>query len=134
LRKPSARNTTNTLTRQPQNELLDAIAAILVRDQEVIAIAASGPNIIAIQDAVQQHPGSDLDDNQSYSNVQIPKIAAIVNPRREDTYEFPDGSSYIVVKEGRSHFTTSYAGADVWKHYLGIAYVFYIAFQDAYCK
>src|SRR6266436_5709516 len=95
LRKSSARNQTSTLTRQPQNELLDAIATILVRDVEVVAIAASGPNIVAIQEV----PGSDADDNRHYSNVRIPKIAATVNPRTEDKYEFPDGSSVRMVKE-----------------------------------
>jgi hypothetical protein len=128
LRKPSARNQTDTLTRQPQNELLDAIATILVRNVEVVAIAASGPNIVAIQDAVQQLPGSDADDNRNHSNVRIPKIAAIVNPRKEDTYEFPDGSNFMVVKEGRSHLERSIAEVDTWKHYLEIPYVFYTAF------
>ncbi|KIM81780.1 hypothetical protein PILCRDRAFT_489866 [Piloderma croceum F 1598] len=105
------------LARQPQNELLDAIATILVRDVEVVAIAASGPNIVAIQDAIQQLPGSDADDNQNYSNV---KIAGIGNPRKEDTYEFPDGRNFMMVKEGRSHLARSPAETDAWKHYLKI--------------
>jgi len=93
LRKPSARNQTSTLTWQPQNELLDAIATILMRDDKIIAIAASGPNIVAIQEV----PGSGTDEN---SNVQIPNISAIVNPRKEDKYEFPDGSSFMMVNKG----------------------------------
>ena len=63
LRKPSAKNQTDTLARQPRNELLDAVATILVRNVEVVAIAASGPNIVAIQDGIQELPGSDADDN-----------------------------------------------------------------------
>jgi hypothetical protein len=128
LHKPSARNQTSTLTRQPQNGLLDAIATILVRDVEVVAIAASGPNIVAIQDAIQEVPGSDADGNRNYSNVRIPKIAAILNQRKEDRYEFPDGGSFVMVKEGRSHLIRSPAEADAWKHYLEIPYVFYTTF------
>jgi len=124
LHKPSARNQTSTLTRQPQNGLLDAIATILVRDVEAVAIAASGLNIVAIQEVL----GSDPDDNRNYSNVRIPKIAAIVNPRKEDKYEFPDGGSFVMVKEGRSHLVRSPAEADAWKHYLEIPYVFYTTY------
>jgi hypothetical protein len=132
LRKPSARNQTNTLARQPQNERLDAIATILVRDAEVVAIAASGPNIVAIQDAIQQLPASAADDNRNHSNVQIPNIPAIVNPRKGDIYEFPDGSNFMMVKEGRSHLARSLAEADTWKRYLEIPYVFYTAFYHSY--
>jgi hypothetical protein len=107
VRKPSARNQTNTLVRQPQNDLLDAIATILVRDVEVVAIAASGPNIVAIQDAIQQLPGSGADDNRNYS---------------------PAGSNFMLVKEGRSHLPRSVADADAWQHYLEIPYVFYTVF------
>jgi len=63
LHKPSARNQTDMLGRQPQNDLLNVIAIILMWDVEVVAIAASGLNIVAIQDAIQQLPGSDADDN-----------------------------------------------------------------------
>ena len=116
------------LAQEPQNDMLDVIATILMQDVEVVAIAASGPNIVAIQDSIQQLPGSDTDDNRNHSNVQMPEIAATVNPRTEDTYKFPNGSNFIMVKEGRYHLARSLADADAWKHYLEIPYVFYTAF------
>jgi len=105
---------------------MDALATVLVRSTtEVVAVAASGPNIVAIQDAVQRLLGSDADDNRNYSNIRIPKIAAIVNPRNEDKYEFPNGSSFMMVKEGRSHLARSPPEADAWKDYVEILYVLY---------
>ena len=103
-----------------------------MQSTEVIAVAASGPNIVAIQDETQQQPGyaaeSDPDDNRYYSHVRISKIVATVNSRPEHTYDFPDGTH---ISESQSHFTTLVSNAEVWKLFLEIPYVFDPAFQDA---
>jgi hypothetical protein len=38
------------------------------------------------------------------SDGEIPCVAAIVNSKREDGYEFPDVTDYMVLTNGRSHF------------------------------
>ena len=110
---------------QPQNILLDMVATLLIWNKEIIAITASGPPILAIQDAILIIPGSDLNDDTNNSNIQI---VAIANPRKEDTYKLPDGMSCAVVTGGWSHFPKSYEEHDVWKTFLKIQYVFYTVF------
>ena len=85
-----------------------------MRDQEVIAVVASGGSIIAMEGrmgetaAGESSPASqeqyvsavesdfDGDDDGDSSNLafRISRIAAIMNPRREDEYKFPSSKSH----------------------------------------
>jgi hypothetical protein len=109
---------------------MDALATVLVRSTtEVVAVAASGPNIVAIQDETQPAE-SDPDENRYHSQARISKIAGIVNPRTEYTYKFPDGTHCMLISDGQSHFKLV-PNADVRKLFLDIPYVFNPAFQGA---
>jgi len=92
--------------------LLNAAATILVRDQEVIALVASGGSVIAMEGQMEetttgeplpasqeQHVSaaeSDFDGGGDSSDLpfRISRIAAIMNPRREDEYKFPSSKSH----------------------------------------
>jgi hypothetical protein len=138
LRKSSTRNTTQTIqpSRTLDDKLLNATATILVRDKEVVAVTVSGSRILAMEGTteetagepssptVQEHvsvPRSNGDGNPGNFTSPIPRIAAIVNPRKEDGYKFPDGTHCTVLTNGRNHFGTIIQDdSKAWESFLRI--------------
>jgi len=112
---------------------LYASADILVRNEEVAAVAVSGSGIVAMQtqsedsgmteamdnpdSADEEKPddaGHDETDFEEFDYSNIAGISAIVNPQSEDkdTYEFPDGCQCILVPKGKSHLPTTQLSPD----------------------
>jgi hypothetical protein len=131
LRSTSDNKTNVALDRQIRDDILDAIANILVRNKEVVAVAFSGSTIVAMQGQEEQEVGvttggesdsanaKQLDARQSdsaadnepdferhdYSDIVVSGISAIVNPQPEDAnhYDFPEGCQCMLIPEGKSH-------------------------------
>jgi hypothetical protein len=108
---------TRNSTRRSLEDVLDAFSNIFVRYQEVIAIAASGSNIIAMEgwmamdepdSANEAHLGSETDDERiaeedDFNDGKISSISANVIPDARDKYVFPDGCPCIVISGGKSY-------------------------------
>ena len=124
-----------------------AIATLLVRNHEIVAVAASGTGLLAVQQPIetamsdpdsadneQPHFASneqldsadkerpdaslDFDETLDYHNVAIARVAAVVNPRSDgDCYTFPDGRCCMLVNKGKSHLKLELMGDDVWAHF-----------------
>jgi hypothetical protein len=98
-------------------------ADILVRNEEVSAVAVSGSTIVAMQDTSEDTRATDGPDPanegepddpdydetyfKEFDYSKIAAISAIVNPQPEDKevygYEFPDDCQCILVPKGKSH-------------------------------
>jgi hypothetical protein len=143
LRKSSVRNKTDSSlesSRTFNERILFATAALLVRHNEVIALAASGGNIIAMEGRMEettvretlfasreQHVSAvefdlDGDDDGDSGNFasRISRIAGIVNPRREDEYNFPGDSRCMVLDSGKSHYRLYQDDKKSWEWFLKI--------------
>jgi hypothetical protein len=142
LRKSSIRNKYNPgpkSSRTFNDILLDATATILVRNQEVIALAASGGSIIAMEGRTEETTAgksspasqetyvsaaeSDFDGGGDSSNLafRMSHIAKIINPRKEDNYNFPAGSHFMALRGGKSHLKLIQDENKAWEWFLNIS-------------
>ena len=95
-----------------------AIATLLVRNHEVVALGISGANIVAMQQpmvgtrvsgpdsADEEQPDLPLDEIFDCRNTGIDCIAADLNPRQTDNYQFPRDCPCILVGKGKSLIAT----------------------------
>jgi hypothetical protein len=123
-----------------------AIATILVRDNEVVAVGVSGRNVIAMQqqeetasseansaddepDSADDRPDSandrqlnfmpePFDEDLDCHSVCADSISAVMNSREDDTstYEFPDGRCCILVSNGKPLLEQQWKD-DVWQRF-----------------
>ena len=132
LRSTSDNKTHVDLDREILDEVLDAIANILVRNEEVVAVGFSGSTISTMQAQEEQELGvttggenarqldaEQLDARQSdsaadnepdieqhvYGNIVVSGISVIVNPQLEDEidYHFPEDCQCMLIPKGKSH-------------------------------
>lgn len=106
----------------PIDEVLFAISTILVRDNEVVAVGVSGPNLVAMQqqeETASSEPDSSydqpdfandrqlsstpllFDEDLDYPGVRTDTVTAVLNPREEGIYTFPSGRCCILVSGGK---------------------------------
>lgn len=98
---PTSRRTINNSTQSNLSLVLHAIADILVRSTEVFSVAASGPNVVVMQEQSE------------------PADSTHVNRRREYQYEFPDGCQSSLVTSGKSHLPKEgLSGDELCEHFL----------------
>jgi hypothetical protein len=88
--------------------VLDVVANTLVRSHEVIAVAASGSSIIAMEGHTEPDSATDngrIPEEDDYSDIRISSISAVVNPdiKDEDKYVFPNGGGCMVISGGNSY-------------------------------
>jgi hypothetical protein len=136
LRTSSIRNKTRSSLnsfKAVDEMLLNATATILVRDREVIAMVASGGNVIAIEgrmeeitagESLQEHISADKSDfhqggDSSDLPSQISRIATILNAK-EDDYNVPVGSYCMVLDSGKSHLKLIHDENKAWEWFLDI--------------
>jgi hypothetical protein len=104
----------NNSTRKNLDGLLHATADILVRNTEIISVAASGPNIVVMQGQLEDTMGE-----RDSVNEEQPADPAIMNPRHEDQYEFPNGCQCTLVSGGKSHLPKEELSGDkLCEHFL----------------
>jgi hypothetical protein len=135
LNKSATQNRTEhslQLSTSPDDMLLNATAAILVRDQEVIALGVSSGGIVAVEGRMEeatgepspvspeQHVSAAASDDSKTFAFRKSTITAIVNPRTEDNYSFPDGACCMVVGSGKSHFRIHKDDNKAWRFFLKI--------------
>jgi hypothetical protein len=118
----------------PLDDVLFAVATLLVRNDEIVAVGSSGTGVFAVQQPTVETSRSEpdppdteqrdawrppLDDDLDVHNMTIGHIAAVLNPRRDDEakYSFPDGCSCILVSKGKSLIEGSVEGVDMWEHF-----------------
>ena len=99
-------------TPSPLLDVLIAIATLLVRDHEVVALGVSGRDLIAVEQqtiasrpdpATEEQSGElHLDEDLDCSNILVSDIAAAVNPREGENYDIPDDGYCIEVDAGKS--------------------------------
>ena len=90
-------------TPSPLLDVLIAIATLLVRDHEVVALGVSGRDLIAVEQqtiASRPDPATEeqsdsmgelhLDEDLDCSNILVSDIAAAVKPREGENYDNPD--------------------------------------------
>ena len=113
-------------TLSPLLDVLIAIATLLVRDHEVVALGVSGCNLVAVQqqtiasrpDPVTEEQSDSmselhLDDDLDCSNILVSDIAAAVNPR---DYDIPDDGYCIQVNAGKSLLASMPKGKEGWRY------------------
>jgi hypothetical protein len=98
------------------DNLLSACATIIVRNHEIVAVGASGSNVVRTQEqmARTQLP---FDEDLKCGNMGIEHFVAIVNPREEDTHLFPNDCFCILVKEGKSLLPDPQYQGNMWDHF-----------------
>ena len=87
-------------TPSPLLDVLIAIATLLVRDHEVVALGVLGRDLIAVEQqtiasrpdpATEEQSGElHLDEDLDCSNILVSDIAAAVKPREGENYDNPD--------------------------------------------
>jgi hypothetical protein len=105
----------------PSDEVIFALATLLVRNHEIIAVAASGAGVVAMQQSMEtaasepdsasnKEPATHLpfDEYLNFSNTPL-------NTRRDDDhFNFPDGCCCMLVSKGKSLLRTKLKGDEVW--------------------
>ena len=107
----------------PHDEVILAITTLLVRNHKIVAVAASGVGVLAIQQPIEtamsepdsadnEQPDTPLDSDETldYHNVAVDRNAAVVNPRNV-------GHCCMLVNKGKSLLKTELIGDDVWAHF-----------------
>ena len=116
-------------TPSPLLDVLIAIATLLVRDHEVVALGVSGRDLIAVEQqtiASRPDPATEeqsdsmgelhLDEDLDCSNILISDIAAAVKPREGENYDNPDDGYCIEVDAGKSLLASMPKGKEGWRY------------------
>jgi hypothetical protein len=142
------------------NDVLHALADILVRDREVVAVGVSGPNIIAMEGETEEAMSeldsvdaelADAADREALgfpvgdstiaevidlSCVGITNISAIVNPDMTDdkVHGFPESSHCMLIGPGQSYLPEKLPPIGKLYEYFvqNIKYDFHPAFEMSY--
>jgi hypothetical protein len=101
------------------DNLLLAISTILVRNNEVVAVGISGSNVVAMQEQpVESQPVAlPFDEDLECGDMGVEGVAAVVKPRKEDSYVFPDDRCCIFVSEGKSLLPEPQYQGNMWDHF-----------------
>ena len=131
-------------TPDANEDLVFAIATILVHNNEVVAVGVSGPHVIAVEqqgettssqpDSSDDQPDSvdgqpdiaddrqrdsvaiPFDEDFDYSSIHADRITAVANPRDRETYEFLGNCSCVLVRNGKPLLEQQWTD-DVWQHF-----------------
>ena len=111
----------------PSDEVIFALATLLVRNHEIVAVAASGAGVVAVQQSMETAMSEPDPATNKEPAVRLPvdkhlnfynttdHFTAGSNTRRDDHhFNFPNGRCCMLFSKGKSLLTTKLKGDDVW--------------------
>ena len=119
----------------PSDEVLFALSTLLVRNHEIVAVAASGAGVVAVQEPMEtptsepdsasnkqpaEQPAAHLpfDEHLNVRNTVPDSFTAVINPRRDDRhFKFPAGRCCMMVDKGKSLLRSKLKGDKVWARF-----------------
>jgi hypothetical protein len=115
--------TQNQMNEPTTNVILDAVTMLLVRSNEVVAVAAiseqTNPVVVEAVDVIRD--GCDDDDLQDRRGINqfIRRVIAVPNPDKDDNYISKDSGAHqcILINDGA---TSHLSRIDTWRYNLDL--------------